>query len=73
MSEEVRPLRVTFYPDGVSRLAAFRRLLAQEDTMKWSGLWKVLKTLAENAQLIQAILDQLKAKEAQEAKSHGQR
>ena len=72
MSEEVRPLRVSFYPDGISRLDAFRRLLESEDSMKWSGLWKVLKTLAENAQLIQALLDQLKAKEAAEAK-HGQR
>jgi len=73
MSEDARPLRVNFYPDGVTRLGAFRQLLEQEDSMKWSGLWKVLKTLAENAQLIQAILDQLKAKEAAEAKSHGQR
>ena len=73
MSEDARPVRVSFYPDGVTRLGAFRQLLEQEDSMKWSGLWKVLKTLAENAQLIQAILDQLKAKEAAEAKSHGQR
>ena len=72
MNEDTRPLRVSFYPDGISRVTALRRIVEQEDSMKWSGLWKVLKVVAENAQLIQALLDQLKAKEAAEAK-HGQR